>query len=140
SVVSQKLLPQRACAALSEFQGIIQDARSMLVGTFVERVSQTSSPTDVPPLRGSDPSSRHTQGSRPGLPYAAATPLEHGTPDRNANPEPNGDMAQAPPTGQDTDASFDFGANEQQGLFADLPEGEDFSFEFGAGAEDEQTF
>ena len=39
--VERKLLPQRACAALVGFKEIIEDARSMLTGSFVERVSQT---------------------------------------------------------------------------------------------------
>ena len=42
--VDRKLLPQRACAALSDFKRLIEDARSMLAGTFAERVSAT---TDV---------------------------------------------------------------------------------------------
>jgi ATP-dependent DNA helicase UvrD/PcrA len=41
SVIEQKLLPARACSALNDFKEIIEDARAMLAGTFVERVSET---------------------------------------------------------------------------------------------------
>ena len=40
--IERKLLPPRALAALKGFRGIIDDARAMLAGTFVERVSETS--------------------------------------------------------------------------------------------------
>src|SRR5258707_384064 len=42
--LERKLLPPRACAALAGFKQLIEDARAMLVGTFVERVSETSEP------------------------------------------------------------------------------------------------
>jgi DNA helicase-2/ATP-dependent DNA helicase PcrA len=42
-VIERKLLPQRALAALRSFQELIEDARAMLVGEFVERVSDTAS-------------------------------------------------------------------------------------------------
>jgi DNA helicase-2/ATP-dependent DNA helicase PcrA len=42
-VIERKLLPQRALAALENFQELIEDARAMLTGGFVERVSETSS-------------------------------------------------------------------------------------------------
>jgi DNA helicase-2/ATP-dependent DNA helicase PcrA len=41
--IERKLLPQRALAALENFQELIEDARAMLTGGFVERVSETSS-------------------------------------------------------------------------------------------------
>ena len=42
SAVQQKLLPQRACAALVGFRELVEDARAMLTGDFVERVSSDS--------------------------------------------------------------------------------------------------
>ena len=45
--VDRKLLPQRPCAALSDFKRLIEDARSMLAGTFADRVSATANTTDV---------------------------------------------------------------------------------------------
>src|SRR5260370_27803186 len=68
--IERKLLPPRACAALQQFKSIIEDARAMLLGSFVDKVSE-----DVSPLRGSD-SSPATQGLRPGLGYAAPSALE----------------------------------------------------------------
>jgi DNA helicase-2/ATP-dependent DNA helicase PcrA len=42
SAVQQKLLPARACAALVGFKELIEDTRSMMQGSFVQRVSQTA--------------------------------------------------------------------------------------------------
>jgi ATP-dependent DNA helicase UvrD/PcrA len=40
--LERKLLPQRALAALKSFKELIEDARAMLVGAFVERVEATA--------------------------------------------------------------------------------------------------
>src|SRR5689334_10485143 len=40
--IDRKLLPHRACVALKSFKDLIEDARAMLLGSFVERVSETS--------------------------------------------------------------------------------------------------
>jgi DNA helicase-2/ATP-dependent DNA helicase PcrA len=40
--IERKLLPPRALAALKGFQELIEDARAMLLGTFVERVEDTT--------------------------------------------------------------------------------------------------
>src|SRR5215831_11910371 len=39
--LEQKLLPPRACAALAGFKELIEDARAMLAGTFVGRLTDT---------------------------------------------------------------------------------------------------
>jgi DNA helicase-2/ATP-dependent DNA helicase PcrA len=40
--IERKLLPPRALAALNSFRDVIEDARAMLTGGFVERVGETS--------------------------------------------------------------------------------------------------
>jgi DNA helicase-2/ATP-dependent DNA helicase PcrA len=40
--LERKLLPPRACVALAGFKQLIDDARAMLAGSFVERVSETA--------------------------------------------------------------------------------------------------
>jgi DNA helicase-2/ATP-dependent DNA helicase PcrA len=40
--IERKLLPARALAALKAFKQLIEDARAMLLGTFVERVEETA--------------------------------------------------------------------------------------------------
>src|SRR5438093_4576565 len=50
-VLKRKLLPQRALAALKAFKDLIEDARAMLAGTYVERLEQTAreeEPTEAP--------------------------------------------------------------------------------------------
>jgi DNA helicase-2/ATP-dependent DNA helicase PcrA len=42
--IERKLLPQRACAALKSFKDLIEDARAMLLGTFVERLAAGAQP------------------------------------------------------------------------------------------------
>jgi DNA helicase-2/ATP-dependent DNA helicase PcrA len=47
--IKRQLLPGRATAALKSFKDIMEDARAMLAGTYVERLEQTAQqPTDVP--------------------------------------------------------------------------------------------
>jgi len=41
-VVDQRLLPARACAALTVFRDLIQDARAMLTGEFAQRMEATA--------------------------------------------------------------------------------------------------
>ena len=43
-VIDRDLLPPRAVVALKNFRELIDDARAMLAGSFVDRVSQTSQP------------------------------------------------------------------------------------------------
>ena len=50
-VMKRQLLPARAVAALKNFRDVIEDARAMLAGTYVQRLEQTSreeEPTDEP--------------------------------------------------------------------------------------------
>ena len=92
--IEQKLLPARAVTALSEFKQIIDDARAMLGGTFVEK------------LEGETGTRQSALGSRqePEL-------------DTDGNQSAS---AQEEPAEDET--SFDFGSNEQHELFANLDE------------------
>jgi DNA helicase-2/ATP-dependent DNA helicase PcrA len=90
--IQRRLLPPRACAALKSFKEIIDDARAMLVGSFVERVSSTAD-------ENGDVSGE--QAAAPAEPVDSAEPME--------------------PVASE-DASFDFGENEQQELFGKLME------------------
>jgi DNA helicase II / ATP-dependent DNA helicase PcrA len=40
--IDRRLLPQRACAALKSFKDLIEDARAMLLGTFADRLTETT--------------------------------------------------------------------------------------------------
>ena len=42
-VIEQRLLPARACAALTSFRDLIRDARAMVTGEFAERMEATAS-------------------------------------------------------------------------------------------------
>ncbi len=52
--IDQALLPPRALAALQNFRELIEDARAMLLGVFVERVEETSGVPQPPPLAEAD--------------------------------------------------------------------------------------
>ena len=96
--ILQKLLPARAVQALVEFKQIIEDARAMLGGSFVERLVADAAAESVPsPLVAQPPS---------------AVSEEAGV---------------SEVSGEDEAASFDFGANEQHELFGawDAPESVD---------------
>ena len=46
-VIRRQLLPQRALTALRTFRDLIEDARAMLAGTYVERLQETAQPEDA---------------------------------------------------------------------------------------------
>ena len=48
--IHRQLLPQRALAALKSFRDIIQDARAMLAGTYVEHLERTAEGQVSPPV------------------------------------------------------------------------------------------
>jgi DNA helicase-2/ATP-dependent DNA helicase PcrA len=61
--IRRQLLPARALAALKSFKEIIEDARAMLAGTYVERLEQTTQeePTDAPAAIVADPEEDATE-------------------------------------------------------------------------------
>src|SRR6185312_3552242 len=121
SVVSQKLLPQRACAALSDFKGLIDDARSMLAGTFVERVSGTAQGEEA----------IHHGDTHPGKPK----PGSPGAPDTEARRNPD----QAHRGGAEPRRKAETGKAEDEDVSFDTAEfGENISFDFGENAEEEE--
>ncbi|HET9180716.1 MAG TPA: UvrD-helicase domain-containing protein [Candidatus Angelobacter sp.] len=111
--VDRKLLPQRACAALASFKEIIQDARSMLTGTFVDRVSGSANRSE-----GADGEIHHgdTETRR------KANQLQRGDAEARREPENNQDVSFEPAEFGEN-ISFDFGANEEpEGLPAGADE------------------
>jgi DNA helicase-2/ATP-dependent DNA helicase PcrA len=45
--ITRRLLPRRVLTALGNFQDLIEDARAMLAGTYVERLAETASPAQA---------------------------------------------------------------------------------------------
>jgi DNA helicase-2/ATP-dependent DNA helicase PcrA len=87
--IDQKLLPARAVSALAEFRRIIEDARAMLAGTFVERLTVEAT-------------SQGSQDSALEIRPEAALETREDLADRESEEE---------------DVGFDFGSNEQHELF-----------------------
>jgi DNA helicase-2/ATP-dependent DNA helicase PcrA len=87
--IRRQLLPQRALAALKNFRDIIEDARAMLAGTYVEHLQQTA--------EGRAPSPENVWGRAPSPVQPSEAPQ---TPE-----EPDDQIAFDP-------ASFNFGAND----------------------------
>jgi len=83
--IERKLLPQRACAALKSFKELIEDARAMLLGTFADRLAET---TETSVHRGDAEARRE--------------PEEESDADVSFEPAQLGE-----------NISFDFGANEE---------------------------
>ena len=52
--IQRQLLPQRAIAALKNFRDIIEDARAMLAGTYVEHLQRTAEAQASSPVRRSE--------------------------------------------------------------------------------------
>jgi len=57
--IERRLLPQRVLSALGNFQDLIEDARALLAGTYLERLDETALPPEL----------------------SAATPVDNGDPD-----------------------------------------------------------
>jgi DNA helicase II / ATP-dependent DNA helicase PcrA len=91
-VIERKLLPPRAVAALKGFQELMEDARAMLLGSFVERVTETAE-IEEKPHRGDTKTRREEEA------------------DVSFEPEELGE-----------NISFDFGANEEPALAEATPE------------------
>jgi DNA helicase-2/ATP-dependent DNA helicase PcrA len=98
--VRRGLLPVRALAALKSFRDLIEDARAMLAGTYVERLRETAAAGEE--MRGLAPPDSRGRLS----PYG----LEH---------ESNSDITEFDP------AAFDFGGGEHIEVASSVPEGED---------------
>jgi DNA helicase II / ATP-dependent DNA helicase PcrA len=84
--VERKLLPQRALAALASFKELIEDARAMMSGTFVERVAGSANQSEQ---------NVHHGGTEAG----------GGAPDQDTSFDPE-ELG--------SNISFDFGANEDE--------------------------
>jgi ATP-dependent DNA helicase UvrD/PcrA len=111
--IERKLLPQRAVAALAGFREMIEDARAMMTGSLVERLSETAA--DVSPLR-------HPSTPEAGAPGTSATET------RRTRDQVHRGGAETRRIPQEEDISFEP---------AEL--GENISFDFGENAEPEEV-
>ncbi len=93
--LKRALLPPRALQALKSFRDLIEDARAMLAGTYVERLAETASSVDE--LRGFAPPAPSTSLRAGGR----GRPSLHGS-----DYDSNGDAAEFDPS------AFDFGGGE----------------------------
>jgi DNA helicase-2/ATP-dependent DNA helicase PcrA len=101
SAVQQKLLPQRACAALVGFKELVEDARAMMTGSFVERVADTANTLDKV-NRESHHGDTETR-RRPDQVHRGGAETRRET----------GEDVSFEPTDFGENISFDFGANEE---------------------------
>jgi len=93
--IQRQLLPQRALAALTNFRGLIEDARAMLAGTYAERLQETAAGEAPSPVQ------RHEAGE-------ANESVRGGASDQ---PRPHEAQQSSDEQLQFDSASFDFGAN-----------------------------
>jgi len=130
--IKRQLLPQRAVASLKNFQQLIEDARAMLGGTFVEHLDESVAEiTDTTEQQVNSPEGTAfiSPGRKSGVGEAeGASPERDGTGDATAfDPSEFGNF------------SFDFGATEAESLADDagtaLPS--DSQPEAGAAPDDE---
>jgi ATP-dependent DNA helicase UvrD/PcrA len=106
--IERKLLPSRACAALQQFKNIIDDARAMLLGSFVERLSEEVSPLNQ------ESRTEESEGQESRGPQPPGSPAPAGF---------AGDGVEVPSAVVDEDTSFDT-----------VELGDNISFDFGSGA------
>jgi DNA helicase-2/ATP-dependent DNA helicase PcrA len=87
--IDRRLLPQRACAALKSFKDLIEDARAMLLGTFVERLAGGAQPPSAAvESRGEQPPSAVSEESDVDVSFEPAQLGENISFDFGANDEP----------------------------------------------------
>ncbi len=107
--IERQLLPARACLALRNFRDLIEDARAMASGTYVERlaVQASESSAGVPPAvqRASRPLPSEPEGTESS--DTAFDPMAFDFGDTDAVPAE--EFAADVPTGEDTRRSIDFG-------------------------------
>src|SRR5215468_9668836 len=111
--MQRQLLPLRACQALRNFRGLIEDARAMAAGTYVERLStQTAEPmarraASPEPAEGSSPVETDEPAALAEDDSTAFNPLAFDFgPDAEDLPD---DVANDVPAGQDARYSIDLG-------------------------------
>jgi ATP-dependent DNA helicase UvrD/PcrA len=96
--IERRLLPQRALAALKSFKELIEDARAMLLGTFVERLTNGAQPPGAP-----ERAARDGMEVPPAAVETGAAPPAEAETDVSFEPAALGE-----------NISFDFGANEPE--------------------------
>jgi DNA helicase-2/ATP-dependent DNA helicase PcrA len=111
--VQRQLLPARAVAALRSFRELIEDARAMLMGTFVEGAGEEAQETyhgDTEARRDEALSTQHSALSQPGFPDGQ---LHRGGAEARSRAEEEEDTSFEPGQLASENMAFDFGANHE---------------------------
>jgi DNA helicase-2/ATP-dependent DNA helicase PcrA len=112
--LERKLLPPRALAALSGFRELIDDARAMLAGTFVERAGETAEQVH----HGDTEAPRSEQQTQRGDNHPSTPkPGALGTPDAETlrdDTRRETEDTSFEPDDLDENLAFDFGANVEE--------------------------
>ncbi len=139
--IKRQLLPQRAVASLKTFQQLIEDARSMLAGTFVEQLDESVARAPSPALSAETTDSSEQQVNSPEGTEFISPGRKSGAGDaEGASPEgDNISDATAFDPSEFENFSFDFGEAEAESLPNDAQAGRlrDSRPEAGAKADDE---
>ncbi|MFL6312709.1 MAG: ATP-dependent helicase [Terriglobales bacterium] len=106
--IDRRLLPQRACAALKSFKDLIDDARAMLLGTFVDRLAGGAQPPSAAvESRGAQPPSAVSEESDADVSFEPAQLGENISFDFDANDEPEEEEATIEDSEESSKASAD---------------------------------
>jgi len=106
--IERQLLPARACLALRNFRDLIEDARAMAEGTYLDRLSASAETADTMEPRGSSP-----VGAGESLPPTDedATEFDPLAFDFGDADDAAEDFAVDVPTGEDARRSIEYGVN-----------------------------
>ena len=110
--VRRQLLPPRALASLKNFQQLIEDARTMQAGTFVEKLNESAAPVPANEEEATDdstskgPSSAGTEDESPGRKSRESE-------ESQTNPARDADDATAFDPAKFGNFSFDFGEAQE---------------------------
>ncbi len=113
--IKRGLLPARALAALRSFRDLIEDARAMLAGTYVEQLGQSAKSS----FAGAGEDARSTAGGTPALQSSESDSTDF---DPSNFSFDFGASEDTPPRGNDIDASEEYENEEDQNTLSDIPQ------------------
>ncbi len=116
--IRRQLLPQRALAALKSFQQLIEDARAMLAGTFVEQLEESVGAGDSPAQMPESPQPMWGQPPKPALSEVEGAVQRGEAPQSSPEESQREDATEFDPIEFDPTA-FDFGGAYTGGEAAD---------------------
>jgi DNA helicase-2/ATP-dependent DNA helicase PcrA len=135
--IRRQLLPQRAVSSLKNFQQLIEDARAMQAGTFVEQLEESGNVERADSMGATDSPSK--QDSSPEEPALSERSASKGTEDESPGRESRVREEKGMSPERDGTNAAKNEANPNDATAFDPTEFGNFSFDFGADTTNDKT-